>query len=163
MRAERTHGKGSSVLFHNNVFGTIHYVFERGSSVQLVENDGRTWGCPFKVLHGRCPGHEGTTTCGTRSKVEAAKVRGRRREGWQRRQRRRRGWPGPSDDTTRPVYHELTHRVSLGENPGKAYLREIPTLPLLRRPMVLFSSVANPVERSWGKSLTLPLLLRFCL
>jgi len=42
-------------------------------------------------------------------------------------------------------------------------LRELPTLPLLMRPMIFFSSLAKPEERDWEKSLMLPLLLRFCL
>jgi len=51
------------------------------------------------------------------------------------------------------------HQVKTGE----LNLRELPMLPLLRRPMILASSDAKPVERGWEKSFTLPLLLRFCL
>ena len=40
MQAEHTRVKGSSVLFHNDVFEAIHFRFERGACVQLVDGEG---------------------------------------------------------------------------------------------------------------------------
>ena len=50
-------------------------------------------------------------TCYIQYQIKLAKVHGRRRNGWQRRQRSGGGWSGASNSTTGPGYHRLIRRV----------------------------------------------------